>query len=41
MCVLSLLAFSSIGIMSATFTLVFKRGDPLLWLFGMYLSRAR
>jgi ABC-2 type transport system permease protein len=32
--VLSLLAFSSIGIMSATFTLVFKRGDPLLWLFG-------
>jgi ABC-2 type transport system permease protein len=32
--VLSLLAFSSIGILSATFTLVFKRGDPLLWLFG-------
>jgi ABC-2 type transport system permease protein len=32
--VLSLLAFSSIGIMSATFTLLFKRGDPLLWLFG-------
>ena len=31
---LSLLAFSSIGILSATFTLVFKRGDPLLWLFG-------
>src|SRR5437870_1556323 len=31
---LSLLAFSSIGVMSATFTLVFKRGDPLLWLFG-------
>src|SRR5205823_1616940 len=31
---LSLLAFSSIGIMSATFTLLFKRGDPLLWLFG-------
>lgn len=31
---LSLLAFSSIGIISATFTLVFKRGDPLLWLFG-------
>ena len=30
----SLLAFSSIGILSATFTLVFKRGDPLLWLFG-------
>ena len=32
--VLSLLAFSSVGIMSATFTLVFRRGDPLLWLFG-------
>jgi ABC-2 type transport system permease protein len=32
--VLSLLAFSSIGIVAATFTLVFKRGDPLLWLFG-------
>jgi ABC-2 type transport system permease protein len=31
---LSELAFSSIGIISATFTLVFKRGDPLLWLFG-------
>ena len=31
---LSLLAFSSVGIVSASFTLVFKRGDPLLWLFG-------
>lgn len=31
---LSEVAFSSIGILSATFTLVFKRGDPLLWLFG-------
>jgi ABC-2 type transport system permease protein len=31
---LSELAFSSIGILSATFTLVFKRGDPLLWLFA-------
>jgi ABC-2 type transport system permease protein len=30
----SLPAFSGIGILSATFTLVFKRGDPLLWLFG-------
>jgi ABC-2 type transport system permease protein len=30
---LSEAAFSSIGILSATFTLVFKRGDPLLWLF--------
>ncbi len=32
--ILSEFAFSSIGILSATFTLVFKRGDPLLWLFG-------
>jgi ABC-2 type transport system permease protein len=31
---LSVAAFSSIGILSATFTLVFKRGDPLLWLFA-------
>ncbi|PYV07070.1 MAG: ABC transporter permease [Acidobacteria bacterium] len=31
---LSVLAFNSIGILSATFTLVFKRGDPLLWLFA-------
>ena len=32
--VASLLAFSSIGIFSAAFTLAFKKGDPLLWLFG-------
>jgi ABC-2 type transport system permease protein len=31
---LSVAAFSSIGILSATFTLVLKRGDPFLWLFG-------
>jgi ABC-2 type transport system permease protein len=30
----SLLAFSSVGLLSATFILIFKRGDPLLWLFG-------
>jgi ABC-2 type transport system permease protein len=30
----SLLAFSSIGLVSATFILIFKRGDPLLWLFS-------
>lgn len=30
----SLPALSSIGIASAAFTLVFKRGDPLLWLVG-------
>jgi ABC-2 type transport system permease protein len=32
--VLSLMAFSSVGVLSASFTLMFKRGDPLLWLFG-------
>ena len=32
--VASLFAFSSIGLLSATFILIFKRGDPLLWLFG-------
>lgn len=32
--VASFLAFSSIGLLSATFILIFKRGDPLLWLFG-------
>ena len=32
--ILSALAFSSIGILSATFTLVFKRGDPFVVLFG-------
>jgi ABC-2 type transport system permease protein len=31
---LSVLAFGSIGILSATFALVFKKGDPLLWFFG-------
>jgi ABC-2 type transport system permease protein len=31
---LSVAAFSSIGILSATFTLIFKRGDPFLWLFA-------
>jgi ABC-2 type transport system permease protein len=30
----ALCAFAAIGLMSAAFTLVFKRGDPLLWLFG-------
>jgi ABC-2 type transport system permease protein len=30
----SLLAFSAIGMLSATFTVLFKRGDPLPWLFG-------
>jgi ABC-2 type transport system permease protein len=30
----SVLAFSSVGMISAAFIVVFKRGDPLLWLFG-------
>jgi ABC-2 type transport system permease protein len=32
--VLALLAFGSLGLLSAAFTLVWKRGDPLLWLIG-------
>jgi len=32
--VLSVLAFAGIGILSATFALVFKKGDPLLWVVG-------
>ena len=31
---LTLLAFSSFGILSAAFVLVFKRGDPIFFLFG-------
>jgi ABC-2 type transport system permease protein len=31
---LSLLAFGSLGFVSAAFTLTVKRGDPLLWLVG-------
>ena len=31
--VLSTLAFCSIGILSATFTLLLKRGDPVVWVF--------
>jgi ABC-2 type transport system permease protein len=30
----SILAFSAIGLVSATFTLLFKRGDPVLWMFS-------
>ncbi len=32
--VLSVAAYASIGILSATFALIFKKGDPLIWLFG-------
>jgi ABC-2 type transport system permease protein len=31
---LALVAFSGLGILSASFTLVFKRGSPVAWLFG-------
>jgi ABC-2 type transport system permease protein len=31
---LTILAFSGIGILSASFTMVFKRGDPINFLFG-------
>jgi len=32
--VLSILAFSGIGIISAAFVLVLKKGDPVAWVFG-------
>ena len=32
--VLSVAAHAGIGILSATFAVVFKKGDPLLWVFG-------
>lgn len=31
---LSILSFSALGIISASFILVFKRGDPITWLLG-------
>ncbi len=31
---LAVLAFSSVGVFSAAFTLVLKHGDPLVWMFG-------
>ena len=31
---LTIISFSAIGIISASFVMVFKRGDPLAWLFG-------
>ena len=31
---LAMASFTSIGIMSASFVLIFKRGDPLAWLLG-------
>jgi len=31
---MTIISFSSIGIISASFVMVFKRGDPLTWLFG-------
>lgn len=36
--VLTILIFSSIGIISASFIMVFKRGDPINWLFGSFSS---
>jgi len=34
--ILTVLAFSSLGIISASFIMVFKRGDPLNWLMGSF-----
>ena len=31
---LTVVAFASLGLISASFILTFKRGDPLIWLFG-------
>jgi len=31
---LAVIVFSGLGILSASFTIVFKRGDPIAWLFG-------
>jgi len=33
---LTIVAFSSLGIISASFIMVFKRGNPLTWLFGSF-----
>ena len=32
--VLTVIAFASLGLISASFILAFKRGDPLIWVFG-------
>ena len=34
--ILTILAFSSLGIISASFIMVFKRGDPLNWVMGSF-----
>ena len=34
--ILTILAFSSLGIISASFIMVFKRGNPLNWLIGSF-----
>jgi len=31
---LSIVVFSGLGVLSASFTMVFKRGNPMVWLFG-------
>ncbi len=36
--ILSITSFSSIGILSAAFVLLFKKGDPVTWLFGSVSS---
>lgn len=35
---LTLFIFSSLGIISASFIMVLKRGDPISWLFGSFSS---
>ncbi len=36
--ILSVLTFSSLGIFSAALTLIFKKGDPIQWIFGSLSS---
>lgn len=36
--VLTIVSFSSIGIMSAAFILVFKKGDPIIWFISVFFS---
>ena len=36
--ILTIISFSSIGIISASFVMIFKRGDPIAWAIGIFSS---
>ena len=36
--ILTIICFSSLGIIAAAFIMVLKRGDPVTWVFGMFSS---